>query len=98
MLVLEAIAKKEELSVSEEEFAEYIGKITAQEGDALTTLIESLPPFRRKEIERSKLCDKAMELVMEKAVATDEPMPEISAPQLEEPEADSNESNSEDQE
>jgi len=86
MLVLEAIAKKEELSVSEEEFAEYIGKITSQEGDALTALIESLPPFRRKEIERSKLCDKAMELVLEKAVATDEPMPEISVSQ---PEADS---------
>jgi len=79
MLVLEAVARKEELTVSEEDLTAYIGKITGQEGDALTALVTSLPPFRRKEIERSCLCDKAMEFLIEKAIETDEPMPEFEA-------------------
>ena len=86
MLALEAVARKESMTISDEEFAEYIGKITMQEGEAVTKLIETLPPFRRKELMRSALCGKAMDFVIEKAIATDEPMPEILPEQL--PEAE----------
>jgi len=82
MLALEAVARKENLTVTDEEFAEYIGKITSLEGEELTKIVESLPPFRRKEFMRSALCGKAMDFVLEKAIATDEPMPEISATKL----------------
>ena len=86
MLALEAVARKENLTISDEEFAEYIGKITMQEGEAIAKLVESLPPFRRKELMRSAVCDKAMDFVLEKAIATDEPMPEFALEQL--PEAE----------
>ena len=82
MLALEAVAKKENMTVSDEEFAEYIGKITMQEGEAVAKLVESLPPFRRKELMRSALCGKAMDFVLEKAIAVDEPMPEIAVEKL----------------
>jgi len=82
MLVLEGVAKKESLALAEGEFAERFAKMSGQEGEALEKTIESLPTFRRKDIERSMLCEKAMEFVLDKAIATDEPMPEISADQL----------------
>jgi len=82
MLVLEAVAKKEGFTLSEDEFAETLSKITGQGVEEVKALIPTLPPFRRKELERSALCEKAMELVLEKAVDTDEPMPEIFADEL----------------
>jgi len=82
MLALEAIAKKENITVTEEEFRAFIAKITMQEGEELEKIISTLPTFRRKELMRSAICDKAMDFVIEHAVATDEPMPEILANQL----------------
>ena len=79
MLVLEAVAKKESLTVTEEELAEYIGKITGMKDEELAKIVENLPAFRRKEIMRSCVCDKAMDFVVEKAIATNEPMPEFAA-------------------
>ena len=79
MLALEAVARKEGLDINDEEFAEYIGKITMQEGDALQQLVDSLPPFRRKELVRSAVCGKAMDFVLDKAIAIDEPLPVVEA-------------------
>jgi len=79
MLTLEAIAKKESITITDEEFAERLGKMIVKEGDELTGIIESLHPARRKEFNRSVLCEKAMELVLEKAIEVDEPMPVFSA-------------------
>jgi len=84
MLALEAVAIKENLTVTEEELKERLGKITTKEGDELAEIINNMHPSRRKDFERSVLCEKAMEFVIEKAVATDEPMPEISIEQPQE--------------
>jgi len=84
MLALEAVAIKENLVPTEEELKERLGKITAKEGDELTEILNNMHPARRKEFERSVRCEKAMEFVIEKAVATDEPMPEINIDQLQE--------------
>jgi len=82
MLVLEAVAVKEGFTISEEEFQTRLGEMTGMEGDALTDLIKELHASRRKELTRSMLCSKAMDFVLEKAIATDEPMPELNPGQL----------------
>ena len=84
MLVLEAISLKEKLSVSDEEFATRLGEMIGQETEELKPLIDGLHPTRRKELERTMLCTKAMDFVLEKAIATDEPMPEITLDQNQE--------------
>ena len=88
MLVLEGIAIKEGLTISDEDFKVKLGEMSGQEGEELTNLLTTLHPTRRKELERSMLCSKAMELVLEKAIATDEPMPEFMLSQLSENKAD----------
>ena len=82
MLVLEAIAQKENITCTDEELKERLGKLSMKEGDELTEIMDNMHPARRKEFERSVRCEKAMEFVIEKAVATDEPMPEININQL----------------
>ncbi|MCL2198592.1 MAG: trigger factor [Defluviitaleaceae bacterium] len=81
MLALEAVAKKEEITVSEEDFQKRVAEASQKEGDELQELIEEMHPHRRKELERSIKCEKALDLVMEKAVASDDE-------KFEEPEAD----------
>lgn len=83
MLILEGVARKESISISDEEFLEHICKITNKSGDEATEIITNLPPFRRKEIERSVLCQKAMDFILENAVETDEPILELDASELE---------------
>ena len=75
VLALEAIVKKEGLALGENEFEEKIGEMLKLEGDARDKFIDSMPIGRRKELERSILSEKALELVMEKAVAIDGPLP-----------------------
>ncbi|MCL1843702.1 MAG: trigger factor [Defluviitaleaceae bacterium] len=72
-LALSAVAKKEAFEVTEEEFkklaCEVMGK---EEGDEqILTIIQDMHPSRRKELERSILCQKALDFVMEKATAVD---------------------------
>ncbi|MCL2224131.1 MAG: trigger factor [Defluviitaleaceae bacterium] len=72
MLTLEAVAVKENLTVDEEDFTKRVEEATGKEGDELAKVIEEMQPLRRKELERSLLCEKALELIMEKAVASDD--------------------------
>jgi len=78
MLVLTAIAEKEAITVSDEEVSTRLGEITQKEGDELKDIIDNMHPTRRKEFERSIRCEKALQFVIDNAIATDEPMPEIS--------------------
>ena len=75
VLTLEAVAKKEALTMSDEEFAEKITENLKLEGDKLEEFMTTIPAARRKELERSMLCEKAMDIVMEKATAIDGPLP-----------------------
>ena len=77
MLALEAVAIKENIEVTEDEFLTHLAELTALEGEALTDLAKDLHKSRRKELERSKRCNKALDFLLEKAIATDEPMPEV---------------------
>ena len=82
MLALEAVAVKEGFEVTDEEFQTRLGEMTGMEGDALVNIIKELHSSRRKELTLSMLCSKAMDFVLEKAIATDEPIPELSVDQL----------------
>ena len=73
-LALEAVAIKEGMTVSDEEFKTHLGEMTGTEGEALDKLIESVSPPRRKDLERDLLCKKALDLVAENAIAVDEPL------------------------
>jgi len=74
VLALEAVAKKEDITVTEEEFSKKLSEMLSQEGEDLDKIISDMHPSRRKDIERSILCEKALDFVMEKATATDEPL------------------------
>lgn len=71
MLALEAVAKKEGFTIDEEAFAERVKEATGTEGDDLAKIIEEMHPARRKELERSLLCEKALDFVTEKAVESE---------------------------
>ena len=76
-LVLEAIAKKEGIIVSEEVFTEKMmgaNKNDSTNEETINKMIESMPKGRRKEIERSILCEKALEFVKENAIELEEPL------------------------
>jgi len=96
-LALEAVANKEELTVSDEEFSKHIGEITGREGDDLDKLLKDITPARRKDLERDIRCKKAIDFIVEKAIAVDEPIAPVvvndgiiegEATEIEEPEAD----------
>jgi len=72
MLALEAVAKKEDIAVTDEDFEKRVAEASGKEGDDLAELIKEMHPHRRKELERSIKCEKALDLVMEKAVASDD--------------------------
>ncbi|MCL2841679.1 MAG: trigger factor [Defluviitaleaceae bacterium] len=74
VLALTAVAKKENFTISDEEFSTKLGEMLNQEGEALKKFIADMHPSRRRDIERSILCEKALDFVMEKAVPSDEPM------------------------
>jgi len=72
-LALEAVAIKEAMAVNDEEFRTHLGEMTTFEGDALDKFIDTITPPRRKDFERDLLCKKALDLVVENAIAVDEP-------------------------
>ncbi|MCL2455923.1 MAG: trigger factor [Defluviitaleaceae bacterium] len=76
-VALEAVAKKENISVSAEDFEKRIAEISNKEGDELKNFVDGINPMRRKELERSMRCEKAMDIVAEKAVATDDEQYEV---------------------
>lgn len=73
VLALEAVAKKEGLSIADEEFVEKM-KEMLKGHDNVAQFISEMHPTKRKDIERSIVCEKALDFVMEKAIATDEPL------------------------
>jgi len=77
ILALEAVARKENMAINEEEFKENLAKMTGGEPEAVASLIENIHPSRRKVFERSMLCEKALDFLREKAIAVDEPLPEV---------------------
>ena len=76
-LALEAVAVKENIAASDEDFKEHLGTMTGLEGDELDKLVLDVNPNRRKEITRDILCKKALDFVTEKAIAVDEPIAPI---------------------
>ncbi|MCL1878084.1 MAG: trigger factor, partial [Defluviitaleaceae bacterium] len=72
MLALEAVANKEGLTVEEEVFVTRVKDATGKEGDDLAKIIEDMHPARRKELERSILCEKALDFVTERAVESED--------------------------
>jgi trigger factor len=70
-LALEAVAKKEGLSVSDEEFKAHIAKLTGMEGEALDKFLETASARRREDIIEELLIQKAMDFVVEQAVAVE---------------------------
>ena len=72
MLALEAVALKESITVPEEDFEKRVKDATNKEGDELAKIIEDMHPMRRKELTRSLLCEKALDLIMEKAVMSED--------------------------
>jgi len=76
-LALEAVAKKEAMTITDEEFTKHLSEVTATEGDALEKLEKSISTPRRKEIQREMLCKKALDFIAENAIAVDEPLTPI---------------------
>jgi trigger factor len=72
MLALEAVAAKENITASDEDVEKRVNEATGKEGEEAKKIIDEMHPVRRKEIERSIRCEKALDFVMEKAVATDD--------------------------
>jgi len=73
-LALEAVAIKEGLTVSDEEFTKHVGEMSTTEGEELTKLVSNISNASRKDLERGLLCTKALDFVMEKAIEVDEPI------------------------
>jgi trigger factor len=73
-LALEAVAKKEGMEVSDGEFREHIQKIS-ETGDwggmSVDEIIEKIIPERKKEIIEELLRKKAMDFLVDKAVAVE---------------------------
>ena len=78
-LAAEAVANKEGMTITDEEFRNHLAEMTKQEGDELDKLVDNIPPARRKDLERELLCKKAMDFVIEKAIAVDEPIAPVVA-------------------
>jgi len=73
-LALEAVAIKEGITISDDDFKAHLKEMTGSEGEELDKLIENITAPRRKEINRDLLCKKALDLVAENAIAVDEPL------------------------
>jgi len=76
-LALGAIADKEGIEVTEAEFAEKFGEMSGMKDDELTKFIETMHPRRKVDLTRSFRNEKALDFVLEKAIATDEPFPVV---------------------
>ena len=69
-LALHAVAIKENFTVDKEEILAKVSEILRLEGDALEKHVDELPKRQIKELERNILCSKALDFVLENAVAT----------------------------
>lgn len=70
-LVLEAVAKKEQLEASDEELREHLEKILPP-SSSIDDIIEKLSESRKKDIIQDILNQKALDFVLDKAVAIEE--------------------------
>lgn len=70
-LVLEAVARQEALAVTDDEFNAHIEQMAGRNGFTAEKLLERITPDRRKEIEQDLLNQKALEFILEKAVAVE---------------------------
>ena len=77
MLALEAVANKENIVLTDEEFRSRMGKILNVPNDEqrLQEIVENFPARQRKELEKSVLREIAFEMVKEKANPVDGPFP-----------------------
>jgi len=73
-LVLETIAKKENLQVSDEEFREHVEKIATNTRQNADEIMEKLSQRRKDDLTQELLNQKALDFVVEKAVAIDSPL------------------------
>jgi len=76
-LALAAIAEKENITLNDEEFAAKFIEMSGRKEDEANKLITDMHPRRKADLHRSFLCDKAMDFVIENAIATDEPIPTV---------------------
>ncbi|MCL2665344.1 MAG: trigger factor [Defluviitaleaceae bacterium] len=72
-LALEAVAKKEGIEISQEEFEAHITKISETSNYSAEELISRCTPERKKEIMQELLYQKALDFVADNAVASDKP-------------------------
>lgn len=70
-LVLEAIGKKENITVDEESLRAKVSEVTERVDEELDEVINAMHKSRRRTLERSILCEKALNLVLEKATAVE---------------------------
>jgi len=70
-LVLEAVARKENIIVDDEAYRIHVAELTKFEGEQLDKFIDSISPNRKSEIEKSLQAQKALDFVLEKAIAVD---------------------------
>ena len=68
-LALYEVAKKEGIACDAEELKSKVAELTKLDGDKLEKYIEKMPKRQSKELERNIICNKALEFVLEKAVA-----------------------------
>ncbi|MCL2398496.1 MAG: trigger factor [Defluviitaleaceae bacterium] len=67
-LVLEAVSKKEQLETNDEEFKEHLEKILPA-SQSIDNIIENMSESRKKEVTQDILNQKALDFVLDKAVA-----------------------------
>jgi trigger factor len=77
MLALEAVANAEGIEITDDEFKEKFAEASGLKDEEANKAIDKLHPRRKKDLVLSFKCDKAMEFVLEKAIATDEPFPDM---------------------
>ena len=70
-LALHEVAVKENFTVDDEEVQAKLGEVMSLEGAKLEKYVSEMTKRQRKELERSILCKKALDLVLEKAIATE---------------------------
>ena len=76
MLTLTAVAKNENMTVTEEEFLNRLAEVSNQDVEAVKAMHKDMHPTRIRDFERSILCEKALELVMDNAVAVEGELPD----------------------
>ncbi|MCL2047322.1 MAG: trigger factor [Defluviitaleaceae bacterium] len=77
MVVLESIAKKEKMTATEEELEKKACDIFGKEAEEVKEILGKMSYSRKNELKRLVITEKAMELVLEKAVETDDEQYEI---------------------